>query len=190
MKKEFELKKARAIIQPYVDQLAEYCLPKKCVIAGSIRRERPVVGDAEIICQPTPRPIIDLFGTTVGFDYDVYEAVKRIFAGAQFNQNGPRKKQIILDCGLQVDLFFVLPPAQWGYRLAIATGPAQWNKYLVTPRAAFGAFPDGYFMDQGGIYTPKGELIEMPTEEDYFEFLGIPWVPPSQRRPPPLWVPF
>lgn len=194
MKIKVPLADAKRVGEKYRKLLEPYCYEGKCVLAGSIRRNCETVGDIEIICQPLSLIDQGLFEGERKIRYPIYDAIKGIFHGLKYSKDGRKYKQILVPDStwdaLSIDLFIVIPPAQWGYRLAIATGPAQWNKYLVSQRRQGGAFPDDYFMENGAIYAPNRNLIEMPTEQDYFDFLGIPWLEPEHRKPPPRWVPF
>ena len=189
-KTKIPLEEAFEIAIGYTYKLSPFCYHNKCKVAGSIRREVPIVGDIEIICKPKPTVTPDMFGGDPKETYLIYDAIKKTFAGMQFVQDGPRKKMILLPDGLQVEILLVLPPAQWGYKLSLATGPADWNKYLVTRKCSGGAFPETHYAKDGAIYTFKNELVKMDSEERYYEFLGIPWVKPQDRVPPETWVPF
>jgi hypothetical protein len=43
---------------------------------------------------------------------------------------------------IAIDLFIVLPPAQFGAFFAIRTGTAEFSQWLVTPREKGGAIPE------------------------------------------------
>jgi DNA polymerase/3'-5' exonuclease PolX len=95
---------------------------------------------------------------------------------------------------IAVDLFCVLPDRQFGTRLAIATGPAEFSTALVTPRHHGGLLPEGFsFMNGQQLYlrhlkeVGKGlkayvtDLIATPEEEDVFRALGLPYLAPEER---------
>lgn len=86
------------------------------------------------------------------------------------------------DC--PVDIFCVLPPAQWGAIFAIRTGPAEYSKWLVTRALGLGLqCQNGRLIYQDG--TPfAGSERATPEEEDFFGALGLDWVPPHERRVP------
>jgi DNA polymerase/3'-5' exonuclease PolX len=98
-------------------------------------------------------------------------------------KNGDRMKQIELPEGIMLDLFIVLPPAQWGVIYAIRTGPADYSHWLVTLRKHGGALPSYMKVHDGGIYE-DAELIETPEESDVFKLLQMQYVKPEDRRAP------
>jgi DNA polymerase/3'-5' exonuclease PolX len=93
---------------------------------------------------------------------------------------------------IAVDIFCVLPPAQWGVKLLLATGPADFNHRLVTVREEGGKIlPPGYRFEHGQLIqrtSPPGEIyledqiIDTPEEEDVFRALGLTYIPPEDRK--------
>ena len=53
---------AAQIAEDVCAQLAPHCEPGRCVVAGSVRRRRPTVGDIEIVCIPRTNVVRELFG--------------------------------------------------------------------------------------------------------------------------------
>ena len=127
-----------------VGLLAPAC--SRIEIAGSIRRRRPDVGDIEIVCIPTLIPVIDqdLFSAPIqGEPVNLLDSrcLKLIGDGTLDlrpdkngrSANGSRYKRLLYrDFGL--DLFIVLPPAQWGVLFTIRTGSAEFSHRLVTDK--------------------------------------------------------
>jgi len=104
-----------------------------------------------------------------------------VLAGARLLKNGPRYKQIALPEGINLDLFLVLPPAQFGVIMAIRTGPAEFSKWLVTARKDGGALPSNCQVRDGAVWR-DGASVPMPEETDLFNFLGLAWSEPGQRQ--------
>lgn len=78
-------------------------------IAGSIRRAKKEVKDIELIA--IPKFIPDLFGETLldhSLDVFNWASVGDVLA------SGHKMKKIALHAGINLDLFIVTPPAQWG----------------------------------------------------------------------------
>lgn len=171
-------------------------------IAGSVRRRTDEVKDIEIVC--VPKLATNLFGEV---DLDQPHAVKArlesIGITPRLNKNGHRigwGQRFLAgvweerdDCPL--DVFCVLPPAQWGAILAIRTGPAEYSKWLVTEALKRGLrCVDGRLtrLDPTDIFNPDAGFnrdirrlsVETPEEEDFFRELGVDWVPPHERRVP------
>lgn len=151
-------------------------------IAGSIRRQRSMIGDIEIIAIPKVRYVTDLFGHRTPDGYHINATISQfVNKGTRIIKNGDRFKQLILSNGMQLDLFLVLPPAQWGVILALRTGPERFSKFIATTYEKHGSLPPGCVMNKGGIYR-NGELIPMPNEENFLSLLGFPGLTPIQRN--------
>lgn len=103
---------------------------------------------------------------------------------------GPRSQRVIYK-GIAVDIFAILPPAQVGLKRLLHTGPAEFNRQVVTRRSQGGWLPDDCEFDKGGIYRRwvrpgerhlTTELLPTPTEEDVFRILGIDYLEPKDRQ--------
>ena len=93
--------------------------------------------------------------------------------------------------GLQVDLFIVLPPAQFGCILAIRTGPAEFSHWFAGLVRRQGNHIAGGALRLGlrDHSTPAEKLctcpvIPTPEERDFFAALGGRYLEPSERRAP------
>lgn len=171
-----------------VELLAESC--KRIEIAGSVRRRKETVKDVELVVVPKVVVMRDLFGTLAqrislldaALDSLVHEGVLDVPSGVK--NGGERMKKFDVVKGphvLRLDLFIVLPPAQWGSVLAIRTGPMEFSKWLVTEKRWGGAMPAGMVQVDGALYR-GGQVVETPEERDYFEALGVPWMEPWERK--------
>jgi DNA polymerase/3'-5' exonuclease PolX len=167
---------AAALGKQIVFELAPHC--QKIELAGSIRRGKPDVKDIEIVAMPIIHEQRDLFNTLTGtyseFDLIDFTRYGRIIKGGQ------RYKQIELPEGIKLDLFIVLPPAQWGAIMLIRTGPADFSHWIMKERRRGGGMPGHLKQKDGALWQGK-RLIETPTEHDYFAALGLDYVEPSQR---------
>ena len=168
-------------------------------IGGSVRRGKPEVKDIEIVAipdlRPVPPPRLE-FGKPIPkkhetmLDAMLWEMKQ---SGAIFmEKDGPRYKKFILrDAGISVDLFLVLPPAQWGVQMVIRTGPFDFSHWLVTRKSKGGALPNDYIVEDGVVGlrvknaknedSREGE-IEMPEEIDFLNFCGVGWIDPGKRE--------
>jgi DNA polymerase (family 10) len=147
-------------------------------IAGSLRRERPAVGDIELVAVPYRNT--DLFGV-------VYEnrptSLDRFLDSHSitFTKRGAKYQQFQYG-SVKVDLF--LPFAEtWGSVFTIRTGSAEFTHWLVTAQSAGGAKPDEVSFNGGRLYA-GGRLLLTPEEEDVFAAVGLAWVPPQERHGP------
>jgi DNA polymerase/3'-5' exonuclease PolX len=147
-------------------------------IAGSVRRGKPEVGDIEIVCIPIIQSIGDMFGETVGSIsmVDVFFGE----AGEKLIKSGPRYKQVALKEGINLDLFMVIPPAQFGVLFVIRTGPAEYSHKFVTPRKFGGMMPSNMQVKDGAIWC-NGKIIETPEEQDVYRLIGAEWIAPDRR---------
>jgi len=183
MKVKMPFDQAMPIARKYRDWLAPYCEPDYCVIAGSLRRKKSTVGDIEIVA--IPRGIApDMFGQPVLYEAATNKAIaEMIAAGAEVVKDGERYKQLALPEGIGLDLFLVIPPAQWGVKLLLGTGPVEFNAWVVTHRDQGGAMPNDCEMRQAAIWRDE-KIIPVPTEADFLKLLGLPAdLAPQDRRP-------
>lgn len=186
---DYEYAKAYMVAEQLALRLERSC--EKLQIAGSLRRRVKVVHDIEIVVVPVLEELPDLLGETHALrsrlddtlDELIEERVLRSFPGAK---NGPRMKQFAVQpLGIKVDLFIVLPPAQWGTLLAIRTGPAHYSHWLVSRKDMGGGLPNHLRVKDGAVMTLYGSnVIETPTEESFFALLGIDKVPAPESRQP------
>lgn len=188
--------KAVNIAESMMNYLRPAC--ERIEIAGSIRRGKTEVKDIEIVVipdlSPVPRARAE-FGKPAPMihktklDAFLYELVKqdKIF----MQKDGERyKKFIIKDHAIAVDLFIVLPPAQWGVQFTIRTGPADFSHWIVTRKKHGGALPNLHRVQDGAVWEGEHEeksldgqvLVGFETEVDFLNFLGLGWIEPGERE--------
>lgn len=183
-------------------RFAEVCEPGQCVIAGSLRRKASaiaaaenaavgaklaegVVKDIELLCYPTPG--VSMFMEPTYERTPLYDLVRDLLADGTFawgedKKDGPRYKKLFFPAGnIYLDLFICFPPAQWGYQMAVRTGPWQYSKWLVTQRRYGGALPSYLKVEDAGLYNGR-KLIPTPTEESFFQALGLLTPAPHERN--------
>lgn len=166
---------ALAIANHVILNLRDQC--ERIEIAGSLRRLKPVVRDIEICV--IPKTQMDMFGNPIE-DGSLLDAYTWCRLG-KLIKGGTRYKQIALHEKINLDLFIILPLAQWGVIFAIRTGPADFSKWIVTPRKYGGCLPSDSQVKDGCVYR-HGQLIPMPEEMDFLSFLGLGWIDPSDRK--------
>jgi DNA polymerase (family 10) len=144
-----------------LDQLQEVL---KATYAGSLRRMAETIGDIDVlVASENAAPVMDAF-TTMPF-------VERIVA------KGETKSSVRTTRGLQVDLR-VIEPGVWGAALQYFTGSKAHN---IRTREI--AVRKGLKLSEYGIFHAKsGELIVAETEEEVYQQLGLPWIPPTMRE--------
>lgn len=176
----------RRLLQPYCQRIE---------IAGSVRRRRLQVKDIELVCVPN---MIDKPGSLLpeaaeqvsALDCYLRTMTEASTSVAKDNLRspawGPRYKKLRYE-GAAVDLFIVLPPAEWGLIYFLRTGPSDWSRLAVTVRSKGGWLPDslavaeGHIRESGVGGQESGRVIHTPEEIDVFGVLGMDWVEPQMR---------
>lgn len=181
------------------EYLVEYFRPacKRIEIKGSISRRKAEPKDIEILAIPdmTPPPAGRIeFGKPIPKKYNsrldalIAEMVDKdkFFVRASGEKY---KKILLLQAQIQLDLFLVTPPAQWGVQSVIRTGPSNFSHWMVTRKSQRGALPDEYIVSGGAVgYRVSGNkgderngILPMPEEVDFFRLCGLDWIEPIQR---------
>jgi DNA polymerase/3'-5' exonuclease PolX len=189
------LEEARCIADKLVRILAPTC--HRIEIAGSVRRQCVEVGDIEIVAIPDLRPPRATFGSRL------YATPLSALIGSitpdDYNglvlypmKDGPKYKQLKVslnggqDWLINLDLFLVTPPADWGVLQVIRTGPAAFSKWIVSPKFIGGGLPSTYRVEDGAVWkNGTNDYIPMPEEINFLNFCGMGWIEPQNRRP--LW---
>jgi len=158
---------AREILRPHCERVE---------IAGSIRRNKPEVGDIEIVAIPLPYET-GLFESGIATVVNQWTKVK----GELEYIGRPKIKkckytQRILPSGMVLDLFFA-EPENWGYIYAIRTGSVEYSKTLAQRWNQL-----GYHGDEGYLWRTGGHIVTVREEEDLFNLLKIPFCPPGARN--------
>lgn len=170
-----ELEKARVIAEKIKALLVPAC--ERLVIAGSIRRQKPEVGDIELLCIPKYVVGVDQLDREIGALF-----IQRILG---FRRNklgrkvyGPKNKLLLhQESGIGVDIFSTTEEC-WPVALVVRTGGKATNKRIATA-----ALTKGYqFHAYGrGFTTPSGEIV-CHSEREVFETVGLPYEEPWERR--------
>ena len=153
-------------------------------IVGALRRGAPAPNDIDIVCAPVLTPITNLFGeVSMHSALRIIGQLKKLVATLDLVpvKEGPRMAQYLSrELDASIDIFIVFPPAQYGAIQAIRTGPADFARLCVTPKAQGGAMPFGMKQADGSLWRDGG-AVETATEEDWFRELGLPCWPPGRR---------
>ncbi|MCX4586038.1 DNA polymerase/3'-5' exonuclease PolX [Streptomyces sp. NBC_01481] len=137
---------------------------ERCTYAGSLRRMRETIGDIDIlVAAEQSAPFM--------------EALSGLSQTAEVIAHGEKKTSIRTTKGLQVDLR-VLPPQSWGAGLQYFTGSKAHN---IRTREI--AVRHKLKLSEYGLFHAKtGKLITSESEEDIYDRLGLPWIPPPLRE--------
>jgi DNA polymerase/3'-5' exonuclease PolX len=186
-KQKWPLEQARAAAEALVATLAKAC--ERIVIAGSVRREKPLVGDVEIVYIPrvvTVRDPDDLFADKPVSRADEAIALcertgllsRRLNALGR-ETYGPRIKLMRAEPhGLPVDLFEATAD-NWHNYLVCRTGPAESN-IAICERALRKGYKWAPY-SAGFVRLADGAEIRVSCEREVFEFVGLPYREPHER---------
>lgn len=184
---------ARQVADKLVAQLAPFC--ERIEVAGSIRRQKPDVGDIELVAIPKVEQRetavqMSLFGGGLPMMVDVSlldEALERMIAEKAITNDGPnhawgdRMKKFWLRLSgtnvAQVDLF-ITTPESWGSIFTIRTGPWDFGKALMEHINRCGIYRQ---MDGALVNRATGQVVPTLEERDYFTAIGVIWLPPERR---------
>src|SRR5919198_671565 len=141
---------------------------KRVEIAGSVRRMRETIGDADFLIATSAgasdnsnKVIMDFF---ISMPEVVYVYSKGITKSAVRLHNG-------IDCDLRI-----VPEESFGAALHYFTGNKQHNVTLRTI-----ALHKGYKLNEYGLFKGK-HMISGKAEEDVYRKLGLEWIPPEMRE--------
>ena len=180
-----ELEKAEALAKWLVTYLSSTC--SRIVIAGSIRRRKPHVGDIEILYIPMMRRCDgDLFGYAApqpATDVAIAQLLSSGVLSKRTNAKGAEiwgemnKLALHVESGIPVDLFSTTADCWYNY-LVCRTGPAELNLRIAVAakERGFKWHPYG-----PGFTTPTGKIIQCDSEEAVFATAGMKYLSPEVR---------
>lgn len=193
------LDEATVIAHEFIGLIDPYC--ERVLIAGSIRRQSPTVGDIEVIAVPRVETVstVDMFDTVIGTEEVDYldgflntglalGTVQKRVSEKGATAWGRKLKRLVFQ-GAAVDLFCTTIN-QWGVIATIRTGPADYSHALVSPKGMpvpginrVGCLPERFRVQDGWLTSRvSGQRIPTPTEEGFFELIDVPWLAPEERR--------
>ena len=156
---------AAAIAEPILAGLRALPQVSHAESAGSLRRARETVGDLDfLVASSEPKPIMDWFVA--------YPGVKEVTA------HGETKSSVRFENGLQADLR-VVPAEQFYFALHHFTGSKEHN--VAMRHRALGR---GLSMSEWGFKSVDDKTVApgAKNEEEVFQALGLPWIPPELRE--------
>lgn len=161
---------------------------ERLIVAGSLRRRKPTVGDVEILYigkTEVRQDPADMFASiTVNLADEAIAALEKSgVLERRKNVNGsemygPKNKLMRHRAsGLPVDLFAATAENWWNY-LVCRTGPADSNT-----RICMAAQDRGWkWNPYGAGFSRDGEIRAMESEAEVFAFVGLPYAQPEERR--------
>jgi DNA polymerase/3'-5' exonuclease PolX len=151
-------------------------------IAGSIRREKPVVGDIELVAIVADQDkLIKLIG-------DVGQTIKPGVPGVipWSPKPGAKYIRVRLEEGMNLDLF-VASPENWGGLFLMRTGSASgsdgnaFNGFVPRMFKRWKTLSGGGRMTDAMPTMPDGTQLPVYEEQDFFDLLEMDFVPPVER---------
>lgn len=146
-----------------IDRLKELDGVKKIELAGSARRMKETIGDADLLAVSLePYKLMDFFSSMPEVTY--------------IHAKGRTKSMVRLVSGIDCDLRIV-PEESFGAALQYFTGNKEHNVILRTI-----ALHNGYKLNEYGLFDKRNRQIEGKTEEGIYSRLGLRYIPPELRE--------
>ncbi|WP_286755479.1 hypothetical protein [Roseivirga sp. UBA838] len=158
---------ARGLAEKIKQELASHC--ERIEIAGSIRRQKPMVKDIEIVAIPKPFDT-GIFSTGIATVVNQWRCIK-----GELTPNS-KYTQRMLPEAVRLDLF-LCTPQNWGWIFALRTGSDDFNQFILLRKIR----EAGYTAEDGYICM-NGSPIWVKEETDFFERIKMDFVPPEQRN--------
>jgi DNA polymerase (family 10) len=155
------LQEAEKIANPIVNQLKKLKQVEKIIVAGSIRRKKPTIGDIDIVIE-TRNPGI------VADKFIKMPFVKKILG------KGKEKATIITKSGMQVDIR-LFNENEFGAGLLYFTGDKGHNIWLRKI-----AIKKGYKLNEYGLFSGN-KRVAGRTEQEIYKKLGVKYLEPEKR---------
>jgi len=161
----------------------------RIMIAGSVRRAKPEPKDVEIVYSPRMQSErVDLFsyGDVPATEALIRDLVNRSFWNfdKQVKRNGPLYKRMVqcpLASGEPVVIeLFRANHDNWGYILALRTGPGDFNKIWAAHSWDGGCLPADVTLRDGYLWR-GGKPLATPSEGEFFAAIGLPCWQPEER---------
>jgi DNA polymerase (family X) len=155
---------AMDLAEDFIERISSSVDVERIDYAGSLRRMVETIGDVDLlVASDDPVPVMDAF--------TAIDIVERVLA------KGEAKSSVLTRQGLQVDLR-VVPDEAWGAAMIYFTGSKAHNI-----RIREMAVRKGLKLNEYGLFDAKsGTLIVAETEQEVYERLGLPWIPPTMRE--------
>jgi len=175
---------ANVVAEAFIHHMTPHA--ERIAVAGSLRRHKDEVGDIEIVMIPKTYQEKNLLGEPDGPMLDTIEEGIESYIRCESLpdkpalrklNDGQRYLKLHEDIvGVQIDLFIVRPPAQWGPIISIRTGSADFSKRLVIALRT-----KGLRCEDGRVLDGQGKVLSCPEEIDFFRACGVKMINPINR---------
>ena len=163
------LGKAFIVAEPILENLRSHPDVSRCSTAGSLRRNKEVIGDIDFLASSkNPAAVIEFFTSQPGI--------------LSVSAKGETKASVVLSGGIQADLR-VVSDAEFPFALAYFTGSKEHN-IVMRQRA----ITRGLRLNEYGLFKSTEETrdpalrVTCRTEEEIFQALDLPYIPPELRE--------
>lgn len=183
-KPKWPLQQARTLGKNLLTRLSPAC--EHIEIAGSIRRQKPEVGDIELLAIPKFGKASDLFGevdtSRVNQLWELVDGLARDGdTRLQYTKAGDRYRQFLVPAEgerlIKVDLF-TCARDNWGWAFLVRTGSANFSHHIASRLNAAGYTSKDFWIC--GI-AGTADRMETPAEEDVFALAHEKFRPPEER---------
>src|SRR3954447_2969831 len=158
------LSRALPVAEQIAGALRDHPASERVEIAGSLRRMGDSAKDIDIIATASdPAALISTLA-----QLDLVDSVQ---------QSGDAGARVVTHSGMKVDLR-VVAPDQFGNVLQHFTGSKAHNVQLREAMVRRGL----HISEYGVLDDETGETPRCATEEEVYERLGLPWIPPELRE--------
>ena len=163
------LYKALALSEPILDALRSHPDVIRCSPAGSVRRNKEIIGDVDfLVSSKNPAAVIEYFTQQPGI--------------ISVSAKGDTKASVILEGGVQADLR-VVSDSEFPFALAYFTGSKEHNIVMRQRAIQRGLRLNEYGLFRSEVETRDPALrVNCATEDEIFEQLGLAYVPPELRE--------
>jgi len=186
-KVKYPLHEAATIAKEVLSKLEPFC--SKACIAGSIRRMKSYVGDAELLVIPKWAEVLNE-GEMFKSQVNLLEREIQSLIACQYFELRKKINGTVTDghavkllrhikSGIPVDIFFTTPE-NWISALVCRTGGKTNNEEIARRAKTIGY---RWKMSGAGFYDPESEIMyRMKSEEELFQFVGLPYLQPEERN--------
>lgn len=174
-----KLHQAKFIAEEKLIEIAPYC--EASVIAGSVRRQRAVVNDVDIVCIPRTSEVKDLLGDVTSVRNLLHEFLTREHGGTWVVGEGllPDACQFSIQLlTTKMDLFLATK-ATWWTRLICRTGSQDHNIFISQRARSLGM----KWRSLTGL-EKDGQILPVSSEEEFYDLLQMPFLKPTERDLP------
>lgn len=192
----------------FMSEISSVC--ERMEIAGSLRRGKEQVHDIEIVVEPKlyrqQKTLIELISDNRTYRNLLHERLTDLLRQRTITRDRPRNDDKSNPFGERyyrityvpppdedgqlieypVDLFVVMPPAQWGVIFLIRTGSAEFSHWFVQQGTQY-----GISVRAGRLVGPTSHddqndeyAIMTPEEVDVFRAMHVPYREPQDREMP------